>query len=125
MLVCFCSTRVSINERFDLEIVKKLALELNLEISWLTLTFDFLDTILQLDIDVGSSTVARGVVNLVLGYLNNLVVEMAFVIQVSFLFLNYTISQCMSMCTEIDALANVHRLTRKTSYPNPFLVRAG
>ncbi|KAK1419639.1 hypothetical protein QVD17_28867 [Tagetes erecta] len=36
---------------------------------------------LELDIDVGSSTVARGVVNLVLGYLNNLVVEMAFVIQ--------------------------------------------
>ncbi|KAI3816141.1 hypothetical protein L1987_15831 [Smallanthus sonchifolius] len=36
---------------------------------------------LELDIDVGSSTVARGVVNLVLGYLNNLIVEMAFVIQ--------------------------------------------
>ncbi|PWA87231.1 pleckstrin (PH) and lipid-binding START domains-containing protein [Artemisia annua] len=34
-----------------------------------------------LDIDVGSSTVARGVVNLVLGYLNNLIVEMAFLIQ--------------------------------------------
>ncbi|XP_071732926.1 protein ENHANCED DISEASE RESISTANCE 2-like [Rutidosis leptorrhynchoides] len=36
---------------------------------------------LELDVDVGSSTVARGVVNLVLGYLNNLVVEMAFLIQ--------------------------------------------
>ncbi|XP_027364670.1 protein ENHANCED DISEASE RESISTANCE 2-like [Abrus precatorius] len=36
---------------------------------------------LELDIDVGSSTVARGVVSLVLGYLNNLVVEMAFLIQ--------------------------------------------
>lgn len=36
----------------------------------------------QLDIDVGSSTVARGVTNLVLGYLNNLVIEMAFLIQV-------------------------------------------
>lgn len=33
-------------------------------------------------IDVGSSTVARGVVNLVLGCLNNLVIEMAFLIQV-------------------------------------------
>lgn len=33
-------------------------------------------------IDVGSSTVATGVVSLVLGYLNNLVIEMAFVIQV-------------------------------------------
>ncbi|KAK7279645.1 hypothetical protein RJT34_24701 [Clitoria ternatea] len=36
---------------------------------------------LELDIDVGSSTVAKGVVSLVLGYLNNLVVEMAFLIQ--------------------------------------------
>lgn len=36
---------------------------------------------LELDIDMGSSTVARGVVNLVLGYLNNLIVEMAFLIQ--------------------------------------------
>ncbi|KAL4313056.1 hypothetical protein GQ457_01G044720 [Hibiscus cannabinus] len=36
---------------------------------------------LEADIDVGSSTVARGVANLVLGYLNNLVVEMAFIIQ--------------------------------------------
>lgn len=36
----------------------------------------------QLGIDVGSSSVARGVVNLVLGYLTNLVIEMAFVIQV-------------------------------------------
>ncbi|KAJ6772982.1 ENHANCED DISEASE RESISTANCE-RELATED [Salix koriyanagi] len=36
---------------------------------------------LELDIDVGSSTVARGVASLVLGYLNNLVIEMAFVIQ--------------------------------------------
>uniref|UniRef100_A0A0D3BXX7 START domain-containing protein n=3 Tax=Brassica TaxID=3705 RepID=A0A0D3BXX7_BRAOL len=36
---------------------------------------------LELDIDVGSSTVARGVTNLVLGYLNNLVIEMAFLIQ--------------------------------------------
>ncbi|KAL0452155.1 UNVERIFIED_CONTAM: protein ENHANCED DISEASE RESISTANCE 2-like [Sesamum latifolium] len=35
----------------------------------------------RLDIDVGSSTVARGVVSLVLGYLNNLVIEMAFMIQ--------------------------------------------
>lgn len=36
----------------------------------------------QIGIDVGSSTVARGVVNLVLGYLNHLVIEMAFLIQV-------------------------------------------
>ncbi|KAF3454986.1 hypothetical protein FNV43_RR05434 [Rhamnella rubrinervis] len=36
---------------------------------------------LELGIDVGSSTVARGVVSLVLGYLNNLVIEMAFLVQ--------------------------------------------
>lgn len=36
----------------------------------------------QLGVDVGSSTVARGVVSLVLGYLTNLVIEMAFLIQV-------------------------------------------
>ena len=39
----------------------------------------------QVEIDVGSSTVGRGVANLVLGYLNNLVVEMAFLIQVRLL----------------------------------------
>ncbi|PKA59253.1 hypothetical protein AXF42_Ash001346 [Apostasia shenzhenica] len=36
---------------------------------------------LELCIDIGSSTVARGVASLVLSYLNNLVIEMAFVIQ--------------------------------------------
>ncbi|CAN1258078.1 Protein ENHANCED DISEASE RESISTANCE 2-like [Linum perenne] len=36
---------------------------------------------LELAIDVGSSTVARGVVSLVNGYMTNLVVEMAFLIQ--------------------------------------------
>lgn len=36
---------------------------------------------LELGVDIGSSTVARGVVNLVLGYLNNLVIEMAFLVQ--------------------------------------------
>lgn len=36
----------------------------------------------QVLIDVGSSTVARGVGNLVFGYINNVVAEMAFVIQV-------------------------------------------
>ncbi|KAK6926784.1 Pleckstrin homology domain, partial [Dillenia turbinata] len=35
----------------------------------------------QLGVDIGSSTVARGVVGLVLGYLTNLVIEMAFLIQ--------------------------------------------
>lgn len=36
---------------------------------------------LELGVDVGSSTVARGVVSLVLGYLTKLVIEMAFLIQ--------------------------------------------
>lgn len=36
---------------------------------------------IELGVDIGSSTVARGVVSLVLGYLNNLVIEMAFLIQ--------------------------------------------
>ncbi|KAL0382675.1 UNVERIFIED_CONTAM: protein ENHANCED DISEASE RESISTANCE 2 [Sesamum calycinum] len=43
--------------------------------------FKLIPYISKLDIDVGSSTVARGVVSLVLGYLNNLVIEMAFLIQ--------------------------------------------
>ncbi|KAK1586657.1 hypothetical protein Q3G72_004692 [Acer saccharum] len=37
--------------------------------------------LIQLGVDIGSSTVARCVVNLVLGYLNNLVIEMAFLVQ--------------------------------------------
>ncbi|GAB4825418.1 hypothetical protein Ancab_008291 [Ancistrocladus abbreviatus] len=36
---------------------------------------------IELDVNIGSSTVARGVVGLVLGYLNNLVIEMAFLVQ--------------------------------------------
>ncbi|WOL15950.1 protein ENHANCED DISEASE RESISTANCE 2-like [Canna indica] len=36
---------------------------------------------IELAVDVGSSTVARGVVSLIVGYLNSLVVEMAFLIQ--------------------------------------------
>lgn len=40
----------------------------------------------QLGVDIGSSTVARGVVSLVLGYLSNLVIEMAFLIQVKQLY---------------------------------------
>ncbi|RWW68689.1 hypothetical protein BHE74_00023781 [Ensete ventricosum] len=36
---------------------------------------------IQLAIDVGSSSIAKGVVSLVVGYLNSLVIEMAFLIQ--------------------------------------------
>lgn len=39
---------------------------------------------LQLDVDIGSSSIAKGVVNLVLGYLSTLVIELAFLIQVKF-----------------------------------------
>lgn len=42
----------------------------------------FVDVNLQVAIDVGSSTVARSVVSLVIGYLNSLVIEMAFLMQV-------------------------------------------
>ncbi|RZR89512.1 hypothetical protein BHM03_00017243 [Ensete ventricosum] len=44
---------------------------------------DILFVYFQLGVDVGSSTVARGVVSLVLGYLSNLVIEMAFLIQIT------------------------------------------
>ena len=37
---------------------------------------------MQLDVDIGSSSVAKGVVNLVIGYVTKLVMEMAFLIQV-------------------------------------------
>lgn len=37
---------------------------------------------LQMDIDIGSSSVAKGVVNLVANYASKLVLEMAFLIQV-------------------------------------------
>lgn len=36
---------------------------------------------IELDVDIGSSSVAKGVVNLVLGYLSTLVIELAFLIQ--------------------------------------------
>ncbi|KAI4373536.1 hypothetical protein MLD38_011653 [Melastoma candidum] len=36
---------------------------------------------IELGVDIGSSAIARGVVSLVLGYLNNLVIEMAFLVQ--------------------------------------------
>ncbi|GFP82487.1 protein enhanced disease resistance 2-like [Phtheirospermum japonicum] len=44
--------------------------------------FKLIPYISKLGIDIGSSTVARGVVSLVLGYLNNLVIEMAFLVQI-------------------------------------------
>lgn len=46
----------------------------------------------QVEIDVASSIVARGLTNLVVGYMMNLVVEMAFLIQVKEKKKNLTIS---------------------------------
>ena len=41
---------------------------------------------MQLGVDVGSSTVARGVASLVLGSFNSLVMELAFLIEVIFFY---------------------------------------
>ena len=51
---------------------------------------------MQLDVDIGSSSVAKGVVNLVLGYLSKLVIELAFLIQVLLLNLIYLYRRCRS-----------------------------
>jgi hypothetical protein len=40
------------------------------------------DNFLEIDVDIGSSSVARGVVGLVLGYLTNVVVDLAILIEV-------------------------------------------
>lgn len=54
---------------------------------------------LQLGVDIGSSTVARGVVSLVLGYLNKLVIEMAFLVQVNqFPIVKLVIITLLSWC---------------------------
>jgi hypothetical protein len=48
---------------------------------------------LQLDIDIGSSSVAKGVVNLVIGYVTKLVLEMAFLIQVYLIPIPFSVSR--------------------------------
>lgn len=47
----------------------------------LEITYHIDKTYIELDVDIGSSSVAKGVVNLVLSYLSNLVIELAFLIQ--------------------------------------------
>ncbi|KAL3701866.1 hypothetical protein R1sor_019888 [Riccia sorocarpa] len=47
----------------------------------LTINYHTGDNYIELDVDIGSSSVAKGVVNLVVGYLSKLVIEMAFLIQ--------------------------------------------
>lgn len=43
--------------------------------------------LLQIDVDIGSSTVANGVLGLVVGVITTLVVDMAFLVQVRFFLL--------------------------------------
>lgn len=50
---------------------------------------------MQIDVDIGSSTVANGVLGLVFGVITSLVVDMAFLIQVLRLF-NYLLISCPS-----------------------------
>ena len=46
--------------------------------------------IIQIDVDIGSSSVARSVIGLVLGYVTSLVVDLAILIQVcAFLFIKF------------------------------------
>ncbi|KAG0586121.1 hypothetical protein KC19_2G065900 [Ceratodon purpureus] len=47
----------------------------------LDITYYSSDNYLELDVDIGSSSVAKGVVNLVIGYVTKLVLEMAFLVQ--------------------------------------------
>ncbi|KAL2650119.1 hypothetical protein R1flu_018247 [Riccia fluitans] len=47
----------------------------------LTINYHTGDNYIELDVDIGSSSVAKGVVNLVVGYLSKLVIEMAFLVQ--------------------------------------------
>ena len=39
------------------------------------------DNFLEIDVDIGSSSVARGVIGLVLGYVTNIVVDLAILIE--------------------------------------------
>lgn len=44
--------------------------------------------LIQIDVDIGSSSVARGVIGLVLGYVTSIVVDLAIVIEVCILFIH-------------------------------------
>lgn len=77
--------------------------------------------IMQLDVDIGSSSVARGVVNLVVGYLSKLVIELAFLIQVHFhstgilgmLFI-WTTIMILSVCSQLLSYkANMYLYVRE------------
>lgn len=53
-------------------------------------TFMVIFGIIQIDVDIGSSSVARSVIGLVLGYVTSLVVDLAILIQVcAFLFIKF------------------------------------
>jgi hypothetical protein len=66
---------------------------------------------MQLDVDIGSSSVAKGVVNLVIGYLSKLVIEMAFLIQVSYTP-NNSQSVCCLLSSDVDLKSLVNSVLR-------------
>jgi hypothetical protein len=66
---------------------------------------------MQLDVDIGSSSVAKGVVNLVIGYLSKLVIEMAFLIQVS-CTPNNSQSVCCLLSSDVDLKSLVNSVPR-------------
>ena len=82
----------------------------------------------QLGVDIGSSTVARGVVSLVLGYLNNLVIEMAFLVQVIVVAYLANLSDTLIVLLKIEnGPDHTHsfflalcRATREKSSPSSF-----
>lgn len=53
--------------------------------------------VLQIDVDIGSSAVARSVIGLVLGYVTSLIVDLAILIEVSFL-LDFIITSLKGKC---------------------------
>lgn len=48
---------------------------------------------MQIDVDIGSSTVANGVLGLVFGVITTLVVDMAFLVQVIHIILSWTLQR--------------------------------
>lgn len=54
--------------------------------------------VMQIDVDIGSSSVARSVIGLVLGYVTSLVVDLAILIEVCvFLFLKLCFTSVFSL----------------------------
>lgn len=58
---------------------------------------------LQMDVDIGSSSVARNIVGLVIGYVTGLVVDLAVVIQVSSPSVNAFVPYCGNAHRDVQA----------------------